>query len=158
LLSNGAIINQVTKSGYSALALSAYSGQEDVVDFLIESGADINQADNDGDKPIDVAKTQKIKDMLVAHTKRQQEDEEQQNRSGKEVPKTMVDALQWFSAAKAGDLAVIEKGINDKIDVNCRDSKVLFFSFLFVWFGFIFIFVNITCFGFENVSFQLLNL
>ena len=34
----------------------------------------------------------------------------------------MVDESQWFQAAEKGDLAVIQKGINDKIDVNCRDS------------------------------------
>ena len=35
----------------------------------------------------------------------------------------MVDKLQWFQAAEEGDLALIQQGINDKIDVNCQDSK-----------------------------------
>ena len=34
----------------------------------------------------------------------------------------MVDELQWFQAAEIGDLDLIQRGINGKIDVNCKDS------------------------------------
>ena len=33
-----------------------------------------------------------------------------------------MDESQWFQAAEKGDLALIQQGINDKLDVNCRDS------------------------------------
>ena len=112
LLDNGANINHANKVGWSALHLSVYNGHETVVGLLIDRGADVNLVNNDGDRPIDVAKTQKTKDMLIALTKEKPQEEGQQ-----------VDESQWFRAAKGGDLALIQQGINDnKIDVNCRDS------------------------------------
>ena len=113
LLDNGANINHANKGGWSALHLSAYNGREEMVSLLIDRGADVNEADNDGDRPIDVAKTQKIKDMLIALTKEKPQ--------GQSPPGQ--DESQWFRAAKEGDLALIQQGINDnKIDINCRDS------------------------------------
>ena len=112
LLDNGANINHANKVGWSALHLSVYNGHETMVALLIDRGADVNQVTIDGDRPIDVAKTQKIKDMLIALTKEKQPEKGQP-----------VDESQWFRAAKEGDLVLIQQGINDnKIDVNSRDS------------------------------------
>ena len=122
LLDNGANINHANKVGWSSLHLSAYNGHETMVGSLIDRGADVNLVNNDGDRPIDVAKTQKIKDMLIALTKEKPQEEGQQQPPGQAVP-TIMDESQWFRAAKKGDLALIQQGINDnKIDVNCRDS------------------------------------
>ena len=121
LLDKGANINHLNNDGYSPVYRAAKNGHETVVALLIDRGADVNQADNDGDRPIDVAKTQKIKDMLIALTKEKPQEEGQQP-PGQAVP-TIMDESQWFRAAKKGDLALIQQGINDnKIDVNCRDS------------------------------------
>ena len=113
LLSYGANINQLDNDGSSPLHYAAENGHEAVVASLIEKGADVNQVDHDGDRPIDVAKTQKIKDMLITLTEEKQESQA--------VPKA-VDEAQWFRAAKKGKLALIQQGIIDKIDVNCRDN------------------------------------
>ena len=122
LLDKGANINHLNNDGYSPVYRAAKNGHETVVVVLIDRGADVNLADNDGDRPIDVAKTQKIKDMLIALTKEKPQEEGQQP-PGQAVP-TIMDESQWFRAAKKGDLALIQQGINDnKIDVNCRDSK-----------------------------------
>ena len=116
LLSNGANINQADNDGASPLHYAAENGHDALVANLIEKGADVNQVDVDGDRPIDVAKTQKIKDMLIALTEEKREDE------GQPAGTKVVDEAQWFRAAKKGKLALIQQGINDKIDVNCRDS------------------------------------
>ena len=98
----------------SSLHWAAMSGQEAVIAILLDNGADVNLANNDGRKPIDLATTEKINDMLIAHTTKNQPDQA----AG---PKVM-DEAQWFQAANKGDLALIQQGINDKIDINCRDS------------------------------------
>ena len=114
LLSYGANVNKVDYDGSSPLHCAAESGHDTVVTILIKMGADVNQVDHDGDRPIDVAKTQKIKDMLIALT--------EEKREGQAAVSKVVDEAQWFRAAKKGKLAVIQQGINDKIDVNCLDS------------------------------------
>ena len=116
LLDGGASIKMANSDGSSPLHNAAESGHDAVVAILIKRGADVNQVDHDGDRPIDVAKTQKVKDILIALTEEKREDQGQAA-----VPK-VVDEAQWFRAAKKGKLAVIQQGINDKIDVNCRDS------------------------------------
>ena len=90
----------------------AANGFDAVVAVLLSNGADVNQVNNDGKKPIDVATDQKIKDMIYAPMKKKHQESQQP-----------VDESLWFTAAMMGDLAVIQQGINDKIDVNCRDSK-----------------------------------
>ena len=74
-----------------------------------------------------MAKTEKIKNMLIAHvTKKQQQEEEEEEQQLQQLDQATalqaVDEAQWFRAAKEGDLAVIQQGISDKMDVNCRDS------------------------------------
>ena len=59
---------------------------------LLSNGANANQADMWTRKSIEMTTNQKIKDML------------------------------FFHAAENGDLALMQQGINDKIDVNCRDG------------------------------------
>ena len=137
LLSQGANINQAVKTGWFPLHVAAFNGHDAVVAVLLSMGADVNQTDEDGQKPIDVATTQKIKDMFIAHAKEKQVQEQRGNElaeqqqlppkdeapsNGQAVP-TMVDESQWFQAAEQGELSLIQQGINDKIDVNCRDSK-----------------------------------
>ena len=124
LLKNGANINQTTNNGVSPLHAAASSDQHAGVAVLLSYGADINLTNSDGEKPIDVAKNQKVKDMLIAHAKKQ-EDQQQQQQSDQATVSKAVDEAQWFQAAKDGNLAVIQQGIVDKIDVNCRDNKGL---------------------------------
>ena len=116
LLSYGATVNHANNDGSTPLHFAAENDHDAAVAKFIEKGADVNQVDHDGDRPIDVAKTQKIKDMLVALTEEKRDDQ------GQAAGTKVVDEAQWFRAAKKGKLALIQKGINDKIDVNCRDS------------------------------------
>ena len=114
LLSIGANVNQANHDGWFPLHYAAYLGHDAVVVVLLDNGADLYLANNDGQKPVDVAKDQKIKDILIAHMAK--------NQPGQAAGTKVVDEAQWFQAATKGDLAVIQQGINDKIDVNCRDS------------------------------------
>ena len=104
LLSNGASINKTNNVGSTPLHVAANIGHESSVALLLSMGADVNHKRNDGQTPLDAAKTQTIKDMIIAHTKKHEES-------------------QWFTAARMGDLSLIQQGINDKFDVNCRDSR-----------------------------------
>ena len=113
LLSNGADVNQADKDGKSPLYNAAKEGKEQVVAILLSNGADVNQVDNNGRKPINVANGQKINDMLLYDLMKKKQQEEQQP----------MDKSLWFTAAMMGDLAVIQQGINDKIDVNCKDGE-----------------------------------
>ena len=129
LLTHGANINLTNNNDWFPLHIAAFAGHEDVVALLLAKGANFNQSNNDGQKPIDLAKTQKIKDMLLAHKKEKQEQglagrqpQGEATSNGQAVP-TVVDESQWFQAAEQGELALIQQGINDKIDVNCQDSK-----------------------------------
>ena len=112
LLDSGSNVNQADLEGTPPLYIAAERGHEAVVKVLLSNGADENQANNEGKKTFDVAKTQKIKDILYAHMKKKLQEEQQP-----------VDESLWFQAAQQGDLALIQQGINDKIDVNCRDSE-----------------------------------
>ena len=73
LLSNGANVNQADNNGDSPLQRAAWYGYDAVVTVLLSNGADVNQTNKKGQKPIVVASNQKIKDMLIAHTKKQQQ-------------------------------------------------------------------------------------
>ena len=74
LLANGADVNQADKDGHSPLWVACNNGKEAAVVLLLDNGADTNQANKDGIKPIDTSGTKKIKDMLIAHTKKKQEE------------------------------------------------------------------------------------
>ena len=131
LIKNRADVNLTTNLGSTPLHYAANNDYEAVVALLLSNGANANHINNKGKMPIDVANMQTIKDTLIAHTKQQQEvekEEEQQEPPGQApsnspaVPMKM-DESQWFQAAKIGDLALIQQGINDKIDVNCKDGE-----------------------------------
>ena len=93
-----------------------------MVAVLLSHGADVNQATDYGGNPIDVADNQKIKDMLIAHTNKKQQQPPGQAPSNGQAVLKMMDKSEWFQAVEKGDLAVIRQGITDKIDVNCRDN------------------------------------
>ena len=123
LLDKEADINQIKNDGESPLHKAAYYGHEAVVAVLLAKGVKVNQANNDGQKPIDVADTQKIKDMLIAHMKKKQEQEwDESDVDSDEFVHGEAEESHWFQAAEKGDLALIQQGIDDKIDVNCQDS------------------------------------
>ena len=79
LLENGADINHAGRDGRKGTSLywAALQGHEEIVRLLLSKGADANEVDNVGKKPIDVAKTQIIKDMLFPHTTAKQQEEGQ---------------------------------------------------------------------------------
>ena len=77
LLKSGADVNQVDKDGISPLWVACNNGKEAAVVVLLDNGADLDQANKDGQKPIDTAGTKRIKDMLIAHTKKKQQGDNQ---------------------------------------------------------------------------------
>ena len=126
LLSHGADVNQKDNFDRFPLFEATANSDDFMVALLLSNGADVNQAAGRM-KSIDIATNQKINDMLIAHTIKQQQPQQQPPpgqapSNGQAVPK-MVDESQWFQAAEKGDLAVIQQGINDKFDVNCRDIE-----------------------------------
>ena len=123
LLKSGAIVNQTTYGGMSPVFMAALNGHEEVVAVLLDNEADIEIRNDDGQKPIDVAKNQKTKDILIAHTTKKQQQEEELQQPGQAAGPKVMDEAQWFQAAKNGDLTMIQQGINNKIDIKCRDSK-----------------------------------
>ena len=91
-------ISSLQNTGSSSLHVAAAMGHDAVVAVLLSNGADVNQANNDGEKPIDVAKTPEVKDMLIAHTTKMQEQEQEQEQEeqqpGQAVPTIVVPSCQ----------------------------------------------------------------
>ena len=118
------LLSLLQNDGDSPLHNAARVGFAATVTVLLSNGADVNQANNNGQKPIDIAYNQIIKDMLIAHTNKQppQQPPPDQAPSSGQAVSTMINESQWFQAAEKGRLAVIQHGINDKIDINCRNS------------------------------------
>ena len=124
LLSHGADVNRADNDGKSPLFLAAVNGHDAVLAVLLSHGADVNQVDNDGLKPIDVADNQKIKDMLYAQMKKKHQESQQP-----------VDESLWYYAAMMGDLALVQQGIHEKIDVNGRNGYGCTAMWLAAWKG-----------------------
>lgn len=66
-LSKGADINYRNTTGMSALHLAAIFGTRDMMEFLISKGADVNAKNNYGQTPLDCAKTDRKKQILLKH-------------------------------------------------------------------------------------------
>lgn len=65
LISKEAYVNVFDKKRNTPLHKAALRGQKAMVKFLIENGADIKFANEAGEKPVDIAKTEEIKQILL---------------------------------------------------------------------------------------------
>ncbi len=65
LLDNGADVNAKNKSHASPLHYAALSGHEKIVRLLIKKGANVNAKALDGNRPLDLAKSKKVKKILI---------------------------------------------------------------------------------------------
>ncbi len=63
LISSGANVNQIDKSGLTPLILASAQGRFEIVESLISHGADINATDHDGLMAIDYATNEKHNDI-----------------------------------------------------------------------------------------------
>ena len=65
MVENGTDINAKDSDwGYTALIYAAEYVNLEIVQFLIESGADVNIKNNDGKTALDLAETEEIKEVL----------------------------------------------------------------------------------------------
>ena len=119
LLSNGADVNQGNNDGDSPLHIAANYSRDSVIAVLLSKGADVNQTNNNGKKPIDLTRNQRSKDMLIAYTKEQQEQEEEarKRKEGEEAARIKTEAVKvlllaatsnfkGLSSDQIGDLVV----------------------------------------------------
>ncbi len=56
--------NAKTESSWTALHGAAHSGHKGAVELLIKKGAKVNVKNNEGETPLDVAKTKEIEKIL----------------------------------------------------------------------------------------------
>jgi ankyrin repeat protein len=70
LIEHGARLNDRDSHGRTALMYAVVSGHAEIVRTLLDSGADVDLASNDGDTPIDAAMESSnptIRDILLGH-------------------------------------------------------------------------------------------
>ena len=65
LIERGASVDATNKLGQNALLFAAYDGRTEVVEVLLQAGADANKADDDGLAPLSVAASARIATMLI---------------------------------------------------------------------------------------------
>ena len=68
---SGINANYVNKYGRTALMSAARNGHTDTVKLLIDHGADVNHADNDGTTALDVVRTDEIKQIIQDYIQQQ---------------------------------------------------------------------------------------
>jgi ankyrin repeat protein len=66
LIDAGADVNARQHGGYTALQSAAQHGRIDLIDLLLDAGADPDAATDDGRRPIDMAKDDAVKEHLRA--------------------------------------------------------------------------------------------
>ena len=65
LVDSGADINQLDKTGFTALHWAAMANKKEVAEFLIQKGADINIRESKYQlSPLDIAQSRGFKDMV----------------------------------------------------------------------------------------------
>lgn len=106
----GININAQDIDGETALMRAVFWSNKTMVTLLLNAGADPNIKNNEGKTALDQAreKFKPILEALINETK---------------IPISLAPVVsldQWFTAAKQGDLDVIQKLI-DKVDVNVQD-------------------------------------
>ena len=67
LLAAGAEINKATNNGYTPLHWASINGHFDIVKSLIRGKADVRIMNNQGQSPLDVARTSEIRQYIHEH-------------------------------------------------------------------------------------------
>jgi pectate lyase len=134
-LEDGIDVNAKDSQGMTPLLLAVQRGHKDIIDLLIAKKADVNVKNETGQTPLDLAVRQNNKDiveLLIANDADidAKNDEGQtpldiaisQNRS--EVVKLLAAKgadISFHSAARIGDLAIVENIIRKGTDLNAKD-------------------------------------
>jgi ankyrin repeat protein len=104
LIAKKADMNVKNEAGQTPLYLAVRQSSKDIIELLIANGADINAKNNDDQTPLDIAVNQ--------------------NRN--EVVKLLVAKgvdISIHAAARIGDLAIVEKIIQEGTDLNAKDAS-----------------------------------
>ena len=110
LIEGGANLNAANKRGETALWLAAKNGHKDLVEALVQAGADVNKFDKNHDAPLSVASIASIATMLI-----------ERGANLNAANKRGQSAL-WL-AAKNGREDVVELLERAGADVNKADNK-----------------------------------
>jgi ankyrin repeat protein len=110
LLERGADVNAANRFGVAALALAAHNGRSDVVEALLQAGADANKADDNGATPLIQTASGPIATMLIERGA----DVNAVNRFG---------STALLLAAEEGHGDVVEALLQAGADVNKADEN-----------------------------------
>ena len=67
LIAAKALVNKARSDGHSPLHGASYTGHLDIVKFLIANSGNFLYKNKKGETPIDIAKTNKIKKLMINH-------------------------------------------------------------------------------------------
>jgi cytohesin len=109
LIERGASVNATNTLGQTALLCAAQEDRADVVGALLQAGADVNKADEDGFAPLSAAASASIATMLIERGA----DVNAANRFG---------STALLLAADAGRVGVVEALLQADADVNKADD------------------------------------
>jgi ankyrin repeat protein len=110
MIERGADVNAVNKRGESVLWRTALNGCDDVVEALVQAGADVNKADQSGGAPLRVAANATIAKTLI-----------EQGAEVEAVNNRGETALWW--AIHCQHLDVVEALVQAGADVNTADEN-----------------------------------
>jgi ankyrin repeat protein len=108
LVEHGADVNASNEDGETPLHWACHKNLTDLAQLLVKNGANVNAKNDDGNSALDLAKTNEIKQLLLAHGAKQPEDN------------TMGTLLL---ASASGNLDAVKNAVNNGADVNAKDEE-----------------------------------
>jgi ankyrin repeat protein len=109
LIQNGADVGVEDNRGWTPLHFAVYKGHTDTAQVLVKGGSDIFAKDNDGWTPLNYSGTSKKSNLPDSITS---------TPVFKKISKE-----DFFDAAKRGDIARINAGVSQGLDINMQDEK-----------------------------------
>ena len=115
LLEKGAKLDLQSSDGWTALMMASKRGHEAIVKMLLANGANVNIKFHAGGMAIDVAKTEKIRQMLKAA--------EVSEQAPPEVQASPLKNEALLDAAKNGDISKVNTLLEKGANVNHRSKN-----------------------------------